>query len=648
MRNVVTGVTRRTTSKIVGVIALVVAGGCAPSGQAPAASRRLNIVLVCMDTVRADRLGTYGYTGNPTSPRLDQLARRATVFEQAYSTEGWTKPSVASYMTGLYPAQHGVYSGSARRVAGKTTHILPQACRTLAEVLTGAGYTSAAFIHNEHLSRGNGFEQGFAHFEDDLGDARDIRWRALDWLDQADRDGPFFIYLHLLDAHYPYAVPDEYAGRFADPAKAALFRGTDWRGVRDQINGGDRKLDADQRSALGGLYDGSIRYIDDQLARLFDGLRQRGLWDDTVVCVIADHGEEFLEHGRIGHGHGLYDNLLHVPWILRVPRRHPERVSAPVSLVDLYPTLLSAAGVNKPPVNEGINRLADRETRRLIFAEHKEAKAYLQAYRGDRWKLVRRFELAADPSKPRLLSDFVSTGVNWQVELDPDHKDRLRAESLKLRTQPLGAPVEIKGIARDVSGTGMTLAGIAVRFADDVAFSGETETSGLVRIPDVGGAPVKARGDFVDGGFIAERVKVYPADKRVSPTIRGQIRAVKGDAMRGRVRIGDVWIRTDRKSDWLVDGLDLGLVRMEREDINRLLSGEATDGRFKESLQLFDLAADPGELSPRAPAPPMDEALAQLDALGAELANRRRYDRTDETRLSHQSIEKLRAIGYVD
>ncbi|MHC4845840.1 MAG: sulfatase [Planctomycetota bacterium] len=289
------------------------------SARADETPRPRNAVMICLDTVRADRLGCYGYATRPTTPTLDALAARGVLFRDASSTAGWTKPSVPSFFTGTWPAQHGVYEGSARAKAGAVTDLLGDQARTLAESFEAAGYQTSAFIHNAQLKLGNGFEQGFDDYHDRMGDARDIRWQALDWLDERDEERPFFLYLHILDAHWPYDIPDEAAERFADGLDISMFRGGDSRALRDAINDGEVVLDEEQRRALDALYDASLRSIDDELAQLLAGLERRGLADDTTICVVSDHGEEFLEHGRIGHGHGLWENLLSVPWILAGP-----------------------------------------------------------------------------------------------------------------------------------------------------------------------------------------------------------------------------------------------------------------------------------------------------------------------------------------
>ena len=228
---------------------------CAP----PAADGPPNVILICLDTVRADHLGCYGYDARPTTPTLDALARRSTVFRDASATAGWTKPSVPSFLTGTYPAQHGVYLGSSKDEAGRHSDVLPEEATTLAEVFRDRGYATAAFVKNAQLRRGLGFEQGFDVYEDKAGDAREIRWRASDWLDARDTGKPFFLYLHYLDAHWPYAVPDEYATMFTSAEDVARFRAQDWREMRDAINHGEVTLGEAERDAFVGLYDGSIR-----------------------------------------------------------------------------------------------------------------------------------------------------------------------------------------------------------------------------------------------------------------------------------------------------------------------------------------------------------------------------------------------------
>ncbi|MCP4249733.1 MAG: sulfatase, partial [bacterium] len=544
-------------------------------------------------------------------------------------------------------------TGSARGVAGKTTDTLPDDSLTLAEVFADSGYRTAAFIHNSHLAKGYGFEQGLQTYQDQTGDARDIRWRALDWPDGDTDDRPIFVYLHLLDAHYPYPVPDEYATRFAGDGDVSVFRTGDWRGLRDAINGGDRVLTDSEMQALAALYDGSIRYIDDQLGMLFDALKRRGMWDNTVVCVLADHGEEFMEHGRIGHGHGLYENLLRVPWILRVPGRDGQRLTTQVSLIDLFPTLLAAAGLDAGAPTPGVERLADPDRLLPIFAEHKEQErlSYLQSYRSDSAKMMRRFSRAKRQRAVPALADLLPRGTRWEVRLRAPDDGALRATCLKTRSnEPADKPIEIKGRVRALTESTMVLAGIPLRFSSDTDFHGEiaddADAAALLRED----YPIKAQGAFEGNVFMARRIKFYPPDKGLDPVIRGRIEEVEGTASDGRFRIDQLWVRVHRKTDWLVADLDLGKDRLERDEVAFMLeSGSEEAGRagYAVSTWTYDLASDPGENHPIETHPRQTALTTDMNELGAQLLRRRIYTSEDEAVLSAEAIEKLRAIGYV-
>jgi len=408
-----------------------------------------NVVLVCIDTLRADHLGCYGYERD-TTPAIDRLAAESTVFADACAASSWTRPSVPSLLTGTYPLQHGLYG-----LEGKLTHALSDASVTLAEVFRDHGWRTAAVVCNPQLDLGNGFEQGFEDYRDDSGDAAEIERRAQTWLDSLDGEDPFFLYLHFLDAHWPYPIPDAYATRFGGSSLPELWGAEPGR-VRDAINEGDRQSTRAELDRLRALYDGGIRYVDDQLALLFASLEERGLADDTIVCIVSDHGEEFMEHGRIGHGHGLQENLLRVPWILHVPGRRGRRVEHPVGLVDVFPTLLAAAGV-EAPASEGVDRLTRPGEDRPVFAELKELRRYQQSLRRGSRKVTRRFVLeapapgegaAADGDEPapllsrdgipRLILEVEPPGVRsidlaadpseHDFRFDTSHSDPLEAE----------------------------------------------------------------------------------------------------------------------------------------------------------------------------------------------------------------------------
>ncbi len=622
---------------------------CAPGP----ASGLPDVLLICLDTVRADHLGCYGYERRPTTPHLDALARDAVLFADASAAAGWTKPSVPSFLTGCWPLEHGVYEGSARASEGETTDLLPEKAHTLAEAFAEAGYATAAFVHNAQLRRGNGFEQGFETYEEGNFDAREIRWRAKDWLDERAAEKPFFLYLHFLDAHFPCPVPDEYAGMFAEGADLSLFRGDDWKALRDDVNDGRRTLSSAEREALEALYDGAIRYIDDELGRLFDALERDGSSQDLIVCVIADHGEEFLEHGRIGHGHGLYETLLHVPWLLRVPSRKPARVEEPVTLVDLHPTLLAAAGVRTAARTAGVDRLSEAADPTPIFAEHKEPGGYVQSLREGRWKLVRRFLPSAADAGAESDFELPAVGSRWEIEVELTAVGALRAQKIAPRSEPPSDPVEIKGPVEQREQSRMRLCGVEVEIQPETELYGELPVRegktlgwGDGVAPD--GTLVKVIGHFADGRFVAQRIKLYGIGEEAEQEIRGSIGAADGERESGRLRIGDIWIEWDATTNWSSEVARTPA--LSREDVARIAeigAGPAEQQGFRVETRLFDLVGDPGEQSPVEDPSRAVQMGATLDAFTRELALRRIWSDADRATLESEAIEELRHLGYV-
>jgi len=612
---------------------LLAALACAPT----APEGPCNVILVCWDTVRSDHLGAYGYDEHPTTPFLDRLAERSIVFSRAYAPASWTKPSVPSYFTGTYPCQHGVYEGSARGEVGAVTDVLPEEATTLAEVFAQNGYQTAAFVKNAQLRLGNGFEQGFELYQDEAGDAREIRWRAVDWLDGVDPDRPFFLYLHCLDAHWPYRVPAEYAGMFAPYDEVRRFHGAD-SSLRDAINDGQEAFTDEDRQALLSLYDGSLRYLDDQLAQLVEALQLRGLEERTIVCLISDHGEEFGEHGVVGHGNGLWENLLRVPWILHVPGEAARRVDTAVSLVDLSPTLLRAAGLPGPRAVEGIDRLTDAGLDRPIFAEHKTPDRYSQSLLVARTKVTRELRFAASRSRR---SFPVAVGERWEAELELRPDGLATATQLKLRDEPSDEPVEVKGVVAALRAGSLQLGPVRVRFEETTERLVPDDAAGVVLSE---GQVVKARGVFEGDEFVADRLKLYAAGEAGHLEIRGTVSAVETDT--GRLCLGGRWI-----------GFDAGTQfknapekrRLGREEIARALELEAdavADAGFRFEVRAVDLDSDPDELEPPLALLAGDPLADRLERLSRELLRRRVYSSGDHRVLTPEALEDLRAIGY--
>jgi len=339
-----------------GVTALLLAGllpslapsratdDAAPPAAALAAPAR-NLVVIVIDTLRADRLSCYGYD-KATTPRLDQLAARGLRFERAYSTAPWTLPSTASLLTGLQPEMH------------RGTHFfasLSPDCRLLAEQLAERGYESAAFVGNYFVQPLFGFARGFGSYDEgcmvDRGgiNSDKISDAAIAWLDRraasapdggdAAAAAPFLLYLHYFDPHYNYWEHEGF--KFGGEDTERVFSGADIYALREQ----QKRFDDADRARLSALYDSEVAFTDHHVGRVLDHLTQRGHDDDTFVLVTADHGEALGEHGWIGHTIQLYEESIRIPLLLKGPGLAPAVLGPdPVQLDDVLEPLLRLAG----------------------------------------------------------------------------------------------------------------------------------------------------------------------------------------------------------------------------------------------------------------------------------------------------------------
>ncbi len=327
------------------------AGRDEPAAEALPA--RPPIVLHLVDTLRPDRLGCYGRSQSP-SPRLDAFAREAIVFENAFAQSSWTKPSVASLFTGLWPPAHG---------ANLRRDKLPSTVRTLPEILQEAGYRTAAFVGSPVVSRAFGFQRGFDEFFDEFqeswleSDGALIVERAKEWLFRHGAGGPFFLYVHTLDPHDPYNPPAADRERFA-PQVAAEFARESGQLIKE-LRQGKVPPSPEIADSLLGLYDAEIAANDRAFGALLDALRQMGLYDASIVAFVSDHGEEFHEHGGWSHGRTLFGESVRVPFVLRLPGgAAARRVSEPVQHIDLLPTLLDLLDLPAMATLEGRSLLA--------------------------------------------------------------------------------------------------------------------------------------------------------------------------------------------------------------------------------------------------------------------------------------------------
>jgi len=414
------------------VVALLLVGGAAWLwlGRGP---DRPHVVLVSIDSLRADHVGCYGYARD-TTPFLDRLAKEGVVFDTVVSSSSWTTPAHAALFTGLPDRVHGCFD---------ETRWLDGSRETVAEAFKRAGYRTVGFFSGPPLHPNFGFAQGFDTYHDCTtyskeslaflrGEATheaignkpntvvtnpEVLGAVRQWLEQA-RDDPFFMFIHLWDVHYDYVPPEPY-DRLFDP---------DYRGPctgRDVLRVDRRPGDWSDRDVehLKALYDGEIRWTDDTLRKIIDAVSRRFGTENTVIVVTSDHGEAFYEHGVHGHRMTLYGEEIRIPLIIRYPPSVPRnaRVSAMVSLLDVAPTLLELAGVkglpdatgrSRVPLMRGASPPEPVEPAICELIDNKK-KLHLFALRFPEWKAIldletsssRVFDLRRDPGEQHPLGE---------------------------------------------------------------------------------------------------------------------------------------------------------------------------------------------------------------------------------------------------
>ena len=422
-----------------------------------------NVVLVVMDTLRADRTSTYGYA-RPTTPALDRLAARGLVYENAYSTSSWTWPSTASLLCGMYPDEHGVLSNEQCTLA--------RPIDTVAEALQRAGWTTAAFACNPLIAANRGYAQGFERFEgvDAMTPSRAVMPEVLQWI-RDHRGTRFFLYLHLIDPHSPH-VPDEDleaalvgvprptipAEILAQKPDADAF---DWlayelgRAIVPEsgvMPDPTVVLDADQRRWLSEIYDASVATGDRALGQVLDLLEELAIGESTMVVFTSDHGEELLDHGFLAHGHALHEELVRVPLVLagpEVPRG--QRVALPVSNRHVAPTLAAAAHTTLRTLGEpafdlirpALVKEADVGLQTSKGRWNARTPIVLEGLRRGDWKLVWALHEEGEPrpSAPATLLPVGGDADLFDLSRDP-------TESLDL----FGASIDVgEGMARELA-----------------------------------------------------------------------------------------------------------------------------------------------------------------------------------------------------
>lgn len=404
------------------------------------ADDRPNVLLLVIDTQRADHLSSYGYE-RPTTPRLDALAREGVLYERAFASSPWTLPTHATFFTERLPHEHRA------GVLGRP--YLDGRFPTLAEVLAGAGYATGGFVANGFwCGRQTGLARGFMRYEDFYGSLGDAvartslgRWFAysvrpkfggvdilgrkraaaanrdlLDWLD-AIGDRPFFAFVNYFDVHGPFVPPEPYAGRFSGGKGAGHEQDEIQIGA---LTGDMPSYTPEQVQAMIDAYDESLLYVDAEIGALVDTLAARGILDNTVLIVTSDHGESWGEHGMMFHGHSLYLDQVLAPLIVRYPRAVPQgvRVRSAVGVHQLPRTVTELAGVGSAPfsapalpLGEGSDAppsvvLAGVSRRSMVPADWPTSRGWVAAAMTERWHYILEesgdeflFDIDADPDE---------------------------------------------------------------------------------------------------------------------------------------------------------------------------------------------------------------------------------------------------------
>jgi len=445
--------------------AVSVFAACGREDGTRVAEKPLNLVMVVLDTLRADHLGLYGYE-RPTSPHLDALARESFVFERAESAAPWTAPSLISLVTSLYPEVHGVRGfPNPRRMSGDVI--------TLAEVLKQHGYSTAAFTEGGYAKGDFGLDQGFDTYPRNPGDdeSNDSHLlfpsrlegnlaRSLSWL-RAHQEEPFFLFFQTYEPHGPYRAPEEFIRRFrplyderkehervrralerwnhehrVDPADSLLVNR---HALHCQLGGlsrlrdkpgfvrANRALGLDLTTAyrrksflnwMRDIYDAEIAYTDEQMSDLWRFLEDRGLYNRTLILVASDHGEGLGDHGQLQHGEVLFEEILRIALILHVPSQlgEPRRVPQLVRTVDVMPTLLDLLGISRvglPLQGQSLLPMLAGQSLELHAFSHaravSEEEDAIYSVRSERWRFVldratgagQLYDLEEDPGETR-------------------------------------------------------------------------------------------------------------------------------------------------------------------------------------------------------------------------------------------------------
>ena len=329
-----------------------------------------NVIVISIDTLRADHLGIYGYQ-KPTTPNIDKFSQNAIIFEKAFAQSSWTLPSHAAMLTGRYPQKLDVEVLSDR---------LPQGS-TITEILKNNNYQTAAFTGGAFVDEQHGFSQGFDTFEEiqNWQDAEILTQKATSWL-TSNQKNKFFLFLHYFHVHDPYSPKADSAG-LIDPNYKGNLKSFDISQIV-KLNKGEITLPQSDLEHLKTLYDAELLEMDKELGKIFELLSETKLIDNSIIIITSDHGEEFGEHGTWAmHAYSLYDELIHIPLIIRIPDFNQVKRNANLAeLVDIPKTIISLLNIKSPQELDGINLMDSfdgKTSKKYVYSETSSQKQQL-------------------------------------------------------------------------------------------------------------------------------------------------------------------------------------------------------------------------------------------------------------------------------
>jgi arylsulfatase A-like enzyme len=406
-----------------------------------------NVIVLLIDTLRADKLTVYNKT-YVRSPSFEKFVKESTLFERCQAPANWTKPSCASVLSGLYPDSHKARGHSSK---------LSSSVKLASEYFRPLGFQAGAFVANGYLAAEFGFNKGWNKYTNFIREnkntvAEAVFKEALEFIAE-NKDKPFFTYIQTIDPHVPYDPPDEDLKLYDPRPYEGPVQNRSTGELLEEIKRGKVTLNARDQKHLESLYDGEITYHDRYFGHFLDALKKLGVLDNTVIIVCADHGEEFYDHQSVGHGHTLYQELLHVPLVIRAPGVVPGglRSEAEVGLVDILPTALHAVGADIPQQLEGkdLLPLCNGDTQNPMeasfssfYSEADERNLSWAVKKGD-------FKLRMKGPANTFLNNL---GVDPRETLDDDEKYPLALRALRISLgQFIGAPSKTNWKADEIA-----------------------------------------------------------------------------------------------------------------------------------------------------------------------------------------------------